>query len=281
MIRASRLKILLFALLLPTFTGCLDYREHLILLKDGSGTLKIDFVVDLGILNEISAALGEKPDPNATKGPTKSEVKSGLTVDGIKIKELEVMNKGAKSKVHLVLDFKSLEALSQIEGFGDDRRVDFYDNGDGKVRVIYSFDTKDQLPMEEFGDSGTKPEDMDPIERKIVTLTKAARTKIRFRSRVTLPGPILKATGVKDPRDPKDNERVWLIDQKRDPKRHALLGRAKLRMQMIVEKSSLPWVKELAPLPKPGQHPPKEPGKKPVTPPKGPGGDGPGGGLGD
>jgi hypothetical protein len=245
-----RCPTLVLLLLLPLFTGCLDYREHLLLAKDGSGSLKIDFVVDLSILNDISVALGEKPDPAATKGPTKEEVLNGLEVEGIKVKEIEIQQKDAKSKVHLMLVFKDLEALRQIEGFGDDRRIDYYDNEDGKVRVVYSFDTKDQLPMEEFGEPGVDPEDMDPIEKKIVALTTAARDKIRFRSRVTLPGPIIKATGKKDPREPKDNERVWLIDKKRDPKRHARLGKSKIRMQLIVEKSTVPWVKKLKPLPK-------------------------------
>ncbi|MGE0706819.1 MAG: hypothetical protein AB7N76_06400 [Planctomycetota bacterium] len=284
---ARRLVLLPLLAVLALTTGCLDYREHLLLEKDGSGLLKIDFVVDLGILNDISAALGEKPDPNATKGPSKEEVLQGLEVEGIKVKELDIQQKDARSKVHIVLAFKDADALSQMEGFGDDRRIDYYDEGDGKVRVVYSFDTKDQLPMEEFGEAGTKPEDMDPIEKKIVALTSAAREKIRFRSRVTLPGPILKATGVKDPREPKENERVWLIDKERDPKKHARLGKGKLRMQMIVDRETVPWVKELKPLPKymqgkkgdeevegdDGPKEPKPPKKKdPKVVPKGPGG---------
>ncbi|HBP20571.1 MAG TPA: hypothetical protein DEA08_22625 [Planctomycetes bacterium] len=259
-------------LLVTSTTGCLDYREHLILKEDGSGSLQIDFLVDLGILNEISKALGEKPDPAATQGPTKDEVLNGLEVEGVEVKEIEIKQRETKSKVHLLINFKSLEALNKIEGFGDDRRVDFYDNGDGQVRVVYSFDTRDQLPMEEFGDPGVPEDQMDPIEKKIVTLTKGARDKIKFRSRVTLPGPIGKSTGIKDPREPKENERVWLIDKERDEKKHARLGKGKLRMQMIVAKSSVPWVKELKPLPTRRSGPTPPPDKRRPGPPDKPGG---------
>jgi hypothetical protein len=243
----TRCAALLFALLLLCTTGCLDYREHMTLKKDGSGTLKIDFVLDLGVLAEISTALGEKPDPAAAQGPTKEEILEGLEVEGIEVKEIDVQQKGYRSKVHLVIAFKNLEALNQIEGFGDDRRIDFYDNGDGKARVVYSFDTKDQLPIEEFGEPGEGA--MDPVEKKIVALTTAARGKIKFRSRVTLPGPIVKSTGMADPRKPKPNERVWQIDKEHSPKKHARLGKSKIRMQIVCEKSSVPFVKKFEPLP--------------------------------
>lgn len=270
----TRCAALLCSLLLLCTTGCLDYREHLILKEDGSGSLQIDFLLDLGVLAEISTALGEKPDPAAAQGPTQAEIKEGLEVEGIEVKELEVQQKGYKSKVHLLINFKSLAALNQIEGFGDDRRIDFYDNGDGKARVVYSFDTKDQLPIEEFGEPGEGA--MDPVEKKIVALTTAARDKIKFRSRVTLPGPIEKSTGVLDPREPKQNERVWLIDKEREPKKHERLGKAKIRMQMICERSSVPFVKTFEPLPpqarggEGGEDSPKKTGDLPT--PKGPGG---------
>ena len=169
----TRCAALLFSLLLLCTTGCLDYREHLVLKEDGSGSLQIDFLLDLGVPAEISTALGEQPDPAAAQGPTKAEIQEGLEVEGIEVKELEVQQKGYKSKVHLLINFKSLAALNQIEGFGDDRRIDFYDNGDGKARVVYSFDTKDQLPIEEFGEPGEGA--MDPVEKKIVALTSSAR----------------------------------------------------------------------------------------------------------
>ena len=102
-----------------TVSGCLDYREQLTLREDGGGTLQIDFVVNLGLMGEISEALGEKPDPEAMQGPTKDEVLAGVEVDGITVKEIEVEQRGNKSKVHLLVEFKDLASLSQIEGFLD------------------------------------------------------------------------------------------------------------------------------------------------------------------
>lgn len=253
-----------FAVLL---TGCLDYRERLTLNKDGSGSMVIDFVVDLGLMNDVARAFGDEPDPNATKGPTKEEILKGLKVKGIKVDEdrLNVQHKGDKSKVHIELTFESLEALSQIEGFGDDRKVEFFDNGDGKVRVVYSFDTTDVIPLEELGEEPPPGEKLDPTEKKILEITARARDELRFLGRVQLPGVILKSNG-KIEKTPSPNARVWRIDKKADPKLHAILGRGKIVMKMLVERSTVPWVTELQPMPvrnaTPNRRPPPEPPRR-------------------
>jgi hypothetical protein len=241
---------LLTACLTLLLAGCLDYRERLTLNKDGSGSMVIDFVVDLGLMNEVAKAFGDQPDPNATKGPTKEEILKGLKVKGITVDEerLTVHHKGDKSKVHIELTFESLKALGQIEGFGDDRKVEFFDNGDGKVRVIYSFDTTDVIPLEELGDEPPPGEELDPTERKILEITARARDDLRFLGRVQLPGEILKSNG-KIEKKPAPNARVWRIDKKADPRLHATLGRGRIIMKMLVERSTVPWVTELQPLP--------------------------------
>ena len=60
--------------------------------------------------------------------------------------------------------------LRRIEGFGDDRRLEFFDEGDGEnVRVVYSFDTTDVIPLEELGDEPPAGEELDPTEKKILS----------------------------------------------------------------------------------------------------------------
>jgi hypothetical protein len=235
------------ALLCVPLAGCLDYREQLLLRESGAGLLKIDFVVDLGLMTEIAKAFGDQPDPAAQQGPTKDEILQGLKGDGLKVEELDVKHQGEKSKVHLVLRFRSLKDLSQIEGFGDDRKVEFFDNGDGKVRMVYSFDTRDVIPLEELGEEPAPGQKVDPIEKKIFEITNKAREELSFRGKVALPGPILKSNGKRDPRDPKVS--VWWIDREHSAEKHKTLGRGKIVMMLLVERSSVPWVKELAPLP--------------------------------
>lgn len=236
-------------------SGCLDYRERLTLKADGSGTLMIDFVVDLGLMNQVAQAFGDQPDPNATKGPTRDEILKGLKVKGIHVDEekLKVQHRGDKSKVHVELAFDTLQALTLLQGFGDDRKVEFYDNGDDKVRVVYSFDTADVIPLEELGEGPPPGEKLDPVEKKILAITAKARAELRFMGRVILPGPILKSNGKQEKgKAPNPNARVWRIDRKSDPKRHANLGKGKIVMKMLVDRSTVPWVRNLQKAPGPG-----------------------------
>jgi hypothetical protein len=237
--------VLMFTLLL---SGCLDYREVLTLAADGSGSLRIDFVVDLAVLSEVSRALGEEPDPQEMAGPTRDEIMAGLDAEGLEVKELDVQEKGQKSKVHALIAFKDLGALAKMEGFGEDRRVDFYDEGEGKVRIVYGFDTDEAIPLEEFSDGEPAPgEQLDETEKKILELTQRARDGLAFRARVALPGRVLKSNG--KPVDGSPNESAWVVDKKTDPKRHAVLGKGRVNLMLLVDRASLPFVKELKPLP--------------------------------
>ena len=128
----ARLGAWLSPALLPLLlSGCLDYGEELVLAPDGSGTLRVDFTADMKFMADVSRALGDEPTPEDLRGPTREEILEGLKVDGIEVKELEVAEREQKSRVHLLLAFRSLEALGKIEGFGDDRKIDFYDEGNG------------------------------------------------------------------------------------------------------------------------------------------------------
>lgn len=230
---------------LTLFTGCLDYAEELTLNKDGSGRLKLDFTVDMAYMGEVSKALGEQPSPDEMRGPTREEIMEGLNVEGITVPELDVKENGTKTRVKMTVEFRSLEALGRIEGFGDDRKIDFYDEGGGKVRVVYTFDTTDLIPIDEVGESGQ--EDADPVEKKIREVTLRARDAVKFRCKVTLPGALDRSNGrpVKD----EPNSSVWLIDKESNPEKHQTLGRGKLTFMMLIGRDQLPFVTELKPLP--------------------------------
>ena len=249
--RALARVALCFTVALPlALAGCLDYREQLEIKPDGSGTLQIDFVADLSVLGEVSKAIGEAPNEEDTKGPTREEILAGLQVEGIEVKELTVQQKDAKHRVRALIAFKDLAALGKIDGFGRDRRVDFYDDGDGKVRVVYSFDTADTIPIEELVEDAPPGQELDPIEKKLLAITRKARDGIQFRSRVSLPGPVLRSNGEPTPGAP--NVSQWVVDKDRDPKRHAALGRGKVVMVLLVDRASVPFVKELMPTPPAG-----------------------------
>ena len=71
---ARCVRISLFALVV-SLTGCLDYSEELVLKPDGSGSLSLDFTIDLSYLEEVSKALGEAPDEDDFAGPTEEEIR--------------------------------------------------------------------------------------------------------------------------------------------------------------------------------------------------------------
>lgn len=245
---------------LPLLTGCLDYGEELTIDEKGGGSLRIDFVADMNFMSEVAKAIGDEPRPEEMRGPTKEEIQQGLQVEGIKLKELDVEDKGGKTKVHIALDFTSIDALKKIEGFGDDRTIEFFDEGNGKVRVVYSFDTSDLVPVEETGEPGAQE---DPTEKKIREITQRARDQVKFRAKVKLPGPIERNNGKAVEGDP--NAAQWRVDKESDPQRHATFGRGKVRMMMLVARARLPFLKDgdLKPLP------PKREGSTEASPPGG------------
>ena len=232
---------------LVLLAGCLDYSEDLTLNKDGSGRLKLDFTVDMSYMAEVSRALGEEPSAEELRGPTREEIMEGLNVEGIKVSELDVQERGTKTRVKMTVDFASLEALARVEGFGDDRKIEFYDEGNGKVRVVYSFDTTDLIPIEEVGEGGAAA-DEDPIEKKIREVTLRARDAVRFRARVKLPGALERSNGRPVREDPSAS--VWMIDKEGDPEKHQRLGRGKVHMMLLISREHLPFVRELKPLPR-------------------------------
>ncbi|MCO5167513.1 MAG: hypothetical protein M9894_14295 [Planctomycetes bacterium] len=244
MLHATSRRGLVVLLPLVLLAGCLDYSEELTLNKDGSGRLKLDFTVDMSFMAEVSKAMGEEPSPEEMRGPTREEIMEGLNVEGITVPELEVQDRGTKTRVRMTLDFANLEALGRVEGFGDDRKIEFFDEGGGKVRVVYSVDTTDLIPIEEMGDPAGEA---DEVEKKIREVTTRARDAVRFRARVKLPGPLGRSNGRPVQDDPTAS--VWTIDKEREPEKHQRLGRGKVTMMLLIDREHLPFVRELKPLP--------------------------------
>lgn len=237
-------------------SGCLDYAEMLTLNADGSGKLRIDFTLDMGYMEKISKALGDEPHPDELRGPTREEVTEGLEVEGITIDKVDIEHKGRKSHVLVELSFADIAALRRIEGFGDDRKIEFFDEGDGQhARVVYSFDTTDVIPVDEVSDEEAANA-TDPTERKILEITREARDALRFRGRVVMPGPVVKSNGMPDRTDPRAS--VWTIDKQTSPEKHAQLGRGKIYMMLLVDKSAVSFA-ELKPLPDEDPQPAKTP----------------------
>lgn len=245
-----RLSLAACAVALLPLAGCLDYGEELVLNADGSGKLTIDFTIDMSYMEEVTKVLGDTPDPEELRGPTKEEVMEAVAeAEGITVEEVDVKTRDKQSRVHLKLAFVSLEALSRLEGFGDERKLEFYDEGDGKVRVMYSFDTTDVVPVDEVAPGEAPQGEVDPVEKKIMEITQRARDSLRFKARMVLPGPILNSNGARDPATP--NGSLWKVDKQSDPERHAKLGKGRVKMMVLVDRKTVGFVKELLPKPQP------------------------------
>ena len=84
-------------------------------------------------------------------------------------------------------------------------------------------------------------------------ITARARAQLKFRSRVQLPGPILRSNGKTEP-DGTPNARLWRIDAEGDAKDHEILGRGPIVMKMLVERETVAWARESF-RPVPGESP--------------------------
>lgn len=275
----ARLRAAALVLAPLLLAGCLDYTETLTLEKDGGGTLAFDFTVDMSYMADVSRAIGDEPTPEDTRGPTREEVAAGLEADGITVEELIVdeQTKDKKTRVRARIRFKDLAALGRLEGFGNDRKLEFFDEGGGKVRVVYSFDTSDLVPIEEVAPDEAGGAEEDPVEKKILEISKRARENLRFRAKVVMPGAVEKSNGKPDPQDP--NAARWRVDRESEPEKHERLGRGKIVMMLMVERASLPFVQD-----KDIKQPParREGDDKPAGPkPEEPRRPGPPSGLGD
>jgi hypothetical protein len=238
-----RSALLFAALCVPLLlSGCLDYSEALSLRSDGSGTLEATFSIDMGLMGELSQALGEVVDPAELVGPTRDEVLEALSVEGVTVRRLEVEPLGAKTQVRLTIEFADLEALQRIEGFSARRRIGVFDNGDGRALFVSRFDPRDLAPAPEF--AATNEQALDVLRR--------IRESIRLESELRLPGPIVASNGHADVARPGLDVSAWAVDASRHPDRLARLGPTPVLMKVLCERSALPWARELVVAPEVG-----------------------------
>lgn len=240
--RAARCLLLLLPLLLG---GCLDYAEVLTLRADGSGRLEAEATLDLGLVRRLSLALGEEPDAGAFASPTRDELLAALSVDGVTVRALEVEPQGERTRLRVTLDFADLEALHRLEAFGARRRLELFDAGAERVLVVSSLDPREVIPLREEAEdwalrSGLSPQEASALEELVQEL----RRTVRLRSELRLPGPILASNGHSDSPSP-----AWAVDQGLYPGRHVTLGLREVLMKVLCERSTLPWARELAPVP--------------------------------
>jgi hypothetical protein len=239
---------LLLAAWLPLLLGgCLEYREVLSLKADGRGSLEARVTLDMGLMEQLSRAVGQEAP--ALQGPTPDEVRRALTVPGVAVRFLEVEERGSKTRIRLTIGFDDLAALHRVEAFSAQRRIDLYDQGEGRVLVVSRFDPRGVLPLPEL--ASQRPQGAPPLAPQEAGAIEAAvrrlRDGLRFESELRLPGPILASNGRPDLVTPTAHARSWAVDRQRDPRSHASLGREELRMTAVCPRGAFSLAMPLRP----------------------------------
>lgn len=241
-VAAARGLLLLLPLLL---SGCLDYAEVITLNPDGSGRLEAEATLDLGLVRRLSLALGEEPDAGELASPGRDEVLAALSVEGVTVRELRVDDLGERTRIQVALDFADLEALRRLEGFAARRRLELFDAGGGQALLVSSFDPREVIPLPEEAARWPRQGDGADLEQVVAEL----RRSVRLRSELRLPGPVLASNGHADAAPPGLDRAAWAVDALLAPERHVDLGRREVLMRVLCDRSSVPWARELAPVP--------------------------------
>ncbi len=246
-------------------SGCLDYDEVLTLAKDGSGTVRVDMVVDLAFsakLHAITAPEGaeekgaEDADDPYKMLVTKEEIKKQVQgVDGVTIKQCLVEETAPqKTHVKLEVEFKSLDALRKTTGF--QARELRFEEKDGNVEATYKIDARflKELGLVVGPDDPAPATDQEKKMRKVVdeaTKEAGARFTVHFPEKPT------KTTGKADENDEKA---VRLEVPKKDAKAHAAVAKDPLVLQatlprkdmdVLLKPPAAPEKKAPAPSPRP------------------------------
>jgi hypothetical protein len=222
-------------------TGCLDYDEILTLKSDGSGSVRVEFTVDLAFEAKLKKLMTPEPAPGE-KPPeqddsddaykmmvSKQEIlKYVQGVEGVTVKQIVVDEPSAqKHHVKLEVEFKSLDALRKTNAFRDGARELTFEAKDDKVEAVYKVDAKllgSLLPGGEAGD------DQEKKMRKIVddaTIEAGAKFTIVF------PKKPASTTGKAVENDEK--AAVWEVPKK-DEKAHAALASEPFVMKATLAK---------------------------------------------
>ncbi len=223
---------------LVLLSGCLDYDEVLTLAADGSGSVHVDFTVDLAFseaLRKLQVPPGEKA-PEDADDPykmmvTKEEIlKNVQGVPGVEVRPIKV-EEPAPNKTHVVLDvdFKSLAALRKTTGFAN--RELAFEEKDGSVLATYKVDArflKDLGLLTAPGD----PEPTTDLEKKMRKTVEDATAGAKARFTVRFPAkPVAIVAGAAVSGDEKA---VRVEVPANDPRAHAALAK-----DPIVSKATL------------------------------------------
>ncbi|HZU99351.1 MAG TPA: hypothetical protein VFF73_21770 [Planctomycetota bacterium] len=234
-----RKTLLLLGVLLP-LSGCLDYEEILTLAADGSGSVKVDFTVDLAFEAKLKALM-KSPEPEATPGApddvddpykmmvSKQEVlKYVQGVDGVTVKECTAEEPSpGKHHVKLLVEFKSLDALRKTNAFRDGARELTFTAKDDKVEAVYKVDAKI------LGSLLPGPAGEDEQEKKARKIVDEATLDAGAHFTVVFPAKPLSTTGKADEKE--DKAAVWTVPKK-DEKAHAALAKDPIVMKAELAK---------------------------------------------
>jgi hypothetical protein len=231
-----------FVLLAPLLLlgGCLDYDEVVSIAADGSGSVRIDFTVDLAFaekLRKLSVPAGEKP-PEDADDPykmmvTKEEVlKNVQGVDGVTVKQILVEDlPPTKTHVKLALEFASLDALRKTKGFAY-RELAFTEK-DGAVAATYKVDVRFLKELALLPDAEAPAPETD-LEKKMGKTVDDATADAAARFTVHFPAKLDTTTGKKVEGDDKA---ARLEVAKKDAKAHAAVAKEPLVLEASFAKA--------------------------------------------
>jgi hypothetical protein len=243
-------------------SGCLDYREVLTLNHEGGGRLEAELTLDMGLMRELSLALGEAPAADDLAGPTGDEVLRLFDVEGVTVEELRVEQDDARTRVRLQIDFDDLAALHRIEAFSARRRIELFDHGEGRVLLVSRFDPRGVIPLPGALSQRADGSPLGPHQAAVVEeVVQRIRRSVRLESELRLPGPILASNSHPDARRPGFDVGAWSFGGERNPVRQEDLGREVVQMQILCGRGAVPWAEELSPTP-PGLDPVAEEGPR-------------------
>jgi hypothetical protein len=213
----SAARFTLLSVLALTAAGCVQVEQVLTLNADGSGSLAVTYAMlkeDIARMEEMSRqALGEggpleaadADDPAAMFDFNEDDIREDFKAyeqHGVTLQSVKTEEEAGWKRVHLVVDFKSLEGLTKTE-FISDRTVTLAKEADG----TYVFRQTASQPAPEMPEGGPEAA---AVEEAMAQMMKGFRAVMEVRT----PGNIVDTNaGEVD-----DRSARWEFDLSKDPK---------------------------------------------------------------
>lgn len=172
--------------------GCFDYQERIVLNKDASGTMAVDY----WMMNDVHINNGEYSFPGK-KDNIRQEVERKYTSDKIKLTEFKVSDEKDTWHVHFKLAFDNILDLNDVEQF-QKNKIKFTQSGKNisYERSIY---------LNGGNEAGQKqPEGL--FGKLVLGLVKDGLSNIQFRFEVVTPYRIDQSNAGSRPGE---NRAVW------------------------------------------------------------------------